>query len=205
MFIQPKHASLFWLFIFNLAYIGAATAYAVFIGNMEFLYYVGILCLMIFGTFIAHKNVHYSAALLWGLSFWGLAHLAGGLITIPETWPIDGGQRVLYSFWIIENRLKYDQLVHIYGFAVTTYLAWQTLSGIIHRRYQRRLHPTFGLLLICATSSMGFGAINEVVEFFATLMLPETNVGGYINTGWDLVSNSIGAILAAFTIKIRHL
>jgi hypothetical protein len=40
---------------------------------------------------------------------------------------------------------------------------------------------------------MGLGALNEVVEFIAVLTLPETNVGGYINTGWDLVYNAIGA------------
>jgi len=36
-----------------------------------------------------------------------------------------------------------------------------------------------------------------VVEFAATLAMPETNVGGYVNTGWDLVSNMTGATLAA--------
>ena len=44
---------------------------------------------------------------------------------------------------------------------------------------------------------MGFGAANEVVEFIATRILPETNVGGYENTGWDLVFDLIGAVIAA--------
>jgi hypothetical protein len=35
-----------------------------------------------------------------------------------------------------------------------------------------------------------------VVEFVATLLLPKTNVGGYENTGWDLVSNAVGAAFA---------
>ena len=47
---------------------------------------------------------------------------------------------------------------------------------------------------------MGFGALNEVIEFVATLTVPETNVGGYVNTGWDLVSNMIGSITAAVLI-----
>ena len=50
----------------------------------------------------------------------------------------------------------------------------------------------------------GFGAINEVIEFVATLALPETNVGGYINTGWDLVANLVGATAAALIIYIGN-
>jgi hypothetical protein len=47
---------------------------------------------------------------------------------------------------------------------------------------------------------MGFGAANEVVEFIATITLPGTNVGGYENTGWDLVANLVGCLLAALSI-----
>ena len=49
---------------------------------------------------------------------------------------------------------------------------------------------------------MGFGALNEVIEFIATLMVPNTNVGGYVNTGWDLVANMIGASVAATLIYL---
>jgi hypothetical protein len=44
---------------------------------------------------------------------------------------------------------------------------------------------------------MGVGAINEVVEFLSTLVLAETHVGGFANTGWDLVFNMFGATVAA--------
>ena len=63
------------------------------------------------------------------------------------------------------------------------------------------LKPTPGMLCLCAAAGMGFGALNEIVEFFAVLMLPETNVGGYTNTGWDLVSNLVGATLAVIVIR----
>jgi hypothetical protein len=46
--------------------------------------------------------------------------------------------------------------------------------------------------------------VNEVVEFVATLLIPETNVGGYRNTGWDLVSNLIGATTAATWIWLSE-
>ena len=41
--------------------------------------------------------------------------------------------------------------------------------------------------------------LNEVVEFIATLFL-DTNVGGYRNTGFDLIYNVVGAVIAAFLI-----
>ena len=65
--------------------------------------------------------------------------------------------------------------------------------------------PTLGLLIICGTSSMGYGALNEVIEFIATVFIPETNVGGYTNTSWDLVANLLGAIFATIIIKLRNL
>ena len=40
-----------------------------------------------------------------------------------------------------------------------------------------------------------------MIEFTATLLLPNTNVGGYVNTGWDLVSNLVGAVCAACWIR----
>lgn len=47
---------------------------------------------------------------------------------------------------------------------------------------------------------MGFGALTEVIEFGAPLLLPETNVGRYMNTSLDLVANLIGATGAAVLI-----
>jgi hypothetical protein len=31
--------------------------------------------------------------------------------------------------------------------------------------------------------------------------MPETNVGGYVNTGWDLVANTVGATVAVLLIR----
>jgi hypothetical protein len=55
-------------------------------------------------------------------------------------------------------------------------------------------------LVLCAAGGCGFGAFNEVVEFIAVLTIPNTNVGGYENTGWDLVANLVGSVSAAILI-----
>jgi hypothetical protein len=113
---------------------------------------------------------------------------------------------VLYNLWLIRGALKYDQVVHAYGFGVTTWLCWQALQAAVAGRAgcpRAAVVPTFGLMVLCAAGGMGFGALNEVVEFIATLTLPQTNVGGYMNTGWDLVANAVGANGTAALIYMR--
>ena len=51
---------------------------------------------------------------------------------------------------------------------------------------------------------MGLGATNEIIEFSAVLMVPDTNVGGYINTALDLCFNALGAVIAVVVIGLRR-
>lgn len=66
------------------------------------------------------------------------------------------------------------------------------------------VRPTPGIMVLCVAAGMGFGAFNEVVEFTATRLLPDTNVGDYENTGWDLVSNLVGSIIAMTIVRLGH-
>lgn len=173
-------------------------------GNSEFVFYIAIMLALIGAVFAVHRRVGLSPGLLWALSVWGLLHMAGGLLMTPHGWPYEPPNAVLYSLWLIPGFLKYDQVVHAYGFAVTTWLCWQALSSAVRARDGGPVRPTLGLLVLCAAGGMGFGALNEVVEFAATLTMPSTNVGGYANTGWDLVSNLIGCAVAALLIRWRE-
>jgi hypothetical protein len=137
---------------------------------------------------VVHAKARFPRALLWCLSLWGAAHMAGGLVPIREG--------VLYNLWLVPGRLKYDQVVHAYGFGVTTWACWEALRPALADR-----RPRLGPLVLCAAGGMGFGALNEVVEFAAVLLIPETNVGGYENTGWDLVANLTGSVVAALLIR----
>jgi uncharacterized membrane protein YjdF len=49
--------------------------------------------------------------------------------------------------------------------------------------------------------AMGLGALNEMIEFSAVLMVPDTNVGGYYNTALDLVFNALGAVIAMVLVR----
>ena len=72
---------------------------------------------------LLHQRVGLNAAVFWCLSGWGVLHMAGGLLHLPDSWPTDNGS-VLYNLWLVPGRLKYDQFVHAFGFGVTTWLCW---------------------------------------------------------------------------------
>jgi len=186
--------------IFSAIYILAAGGYSLAQGNGEFVFYIVVMLVLVIALVAVHRRVTLSRGLLWCLSLWGLMHMAGGLLPIPSAWHDADVSSVLYNWWIIRDWLKYDQFVHAYGFGITTWLCWQALSARTLNESGRPLEPTPGLMVLCAAAGMGFGAFNEVIEFIATLTLPETNVGGYENTGWDLVFNLIGSAAAAFVL-----
>lgn len=192
------------LLVFTAAYLAASVVGAFSRGNQEFVFYIAVMIALVIFVAALHLRVRFSLGLLWALSIWGLLHMAGGLVPVPEIWPIHGEIRVLYSLWLVPDRLKYDQVVHAYGFGITTWACWQALQSAIAARLEQprdEVAPSWGLVILCMAAGMGFGAANEVVEFFATLMVPETNVGGYVNTGWDLVSNTVGCLIAGATIR----
>lgn len=188
---------------FTSLYLLVATTVSLGNGNIEFLFYIIVMLALMLVVWLVHRSVVLTSPVLWALSIWGLAHMAGGLIPLPEAWPINGDTRVLYSLWLIPDRLKYDQVVHAYGFGVATWVCWQGIRAAIRRRGGDAV-PTLGLMVLAATAGMGLGALNELIEFVATLLVPETNVGGYLNTGWDLVANFVGTAVAATVIGLRR-
>jgi hypothetical protein len=188
------------ILLFNAAYMLLAAIWVVSQGNSEFLAYIGLLVVLAVVVWKVHRSINIPLSLLWCLSFWGAAHLAGGLVAIPETWPRSGESAVLYNLWLWPGWLKYDQLTHAYGFGITTWLCWRGLcSALGHMGITPQ--PTLGLLTLAAAASMGFGALNEVIEFIVTLLVPDNNVGGYLNTALDLCFNMLGALAAALLIR----
>ena len=189
------------LILFSALYMLIAILAAIGQGNIEFVFYIVVMVVLITSLVLVHRQVHFTDGVLWGMSCWGMLHMAGGLVHVPESLTQNGSQPVLYSWWIIRDWLKYDQIVHAYGFGITTWVCWQIMRSNIKKQTGENPEPTFGLCVLCATAGMGFGALNEVVEFIATLTIPETNVGDYNNTGWDLVYNLIGCGVVAFIIR----
>ena len=189
--------------VFVAAYLAVAAVAAVLSANFEFVYYLAVMVVLSTVVLLVHLRLRLPAAVLAALAIWGALHMAGGLVPVPESWPIDGEVRVLYSWRLAGVNgplawLKFDQLVHAYGFGVTAWLLWASLVASRRRRGEVT-RPDAGLMVLIAAAACGFGALNEIVEFVATL-LTETNVGGYTNTALDLIANLVGATVAVALI-----
>lgn len=120
--------------------------------------------------------------------------MAGGGISIKGD--------VLYKLILIpvtENIFRYDQFVHIIGFGVATLIMFELLKPkLIPIKYWTAIS------IVVVMAGLGIGAVNEIVEYIATLFVPETGVGGYDNTLLDLVSDLIGALFALLAIRCRE-
>jgi len=176
--------------LFTITYIVVFTVWFLSIGNAEFIVYVVTMICLVGLIGLSARKADYPVAMLWALSIWGLAHMAGGGV------PVRGA--VLYNLVLIPLVetdayviLKYDQLVHAYGFGVTAWL----LRHLLIRHFPRTA-GTATALIYPVIGAMGLGSLNEMIEFTAVLMVPETNVGGYYNTALDLVFNAAGAVMA---------
>lgn len=187
--------------VFVAGYLLPSLAVAIAQDNTEFLLYVFVVLLLSYLVLLIDRHAHFTNGLLWLLALWGSMHMAGGLLTIPDHWSaeVDGARRILYTFWIVPGFIKYDQFVHAFGYGASAWLCYQWFRS----RY-RTSGPTMGVLVLCGLASMGLGTINEIIEFFATRFIEDTNVGGYENTAWDLIFNTIGVTIAGILIRFGH-
>lgn len=198
---KPLPAKLTRVILFTAAYMAMTGTVAFVAGTPGLAMYLGLMCVLIPSLYLLHRRHPLSTALVWCFSVWGLAHMAGGLLPIPGAWSREGAHAVLYSWWIVPGYLKYDEVVHAYGFGITTWLCWHLFRSVLRSPDGTSVPPSFLILMLCVAGGMGFGALNEVVEFFATRLLPDTNVGDYENIGWDLVANLAGSLVAAAVIR----
>lgn len=185
------------IFLINLVYL--ALALYVFLGrkNYEFVGYIGVIVLVLTLILFTNKKVKYPNFVLWGLTIWGAMHMAGGGVTLKNG-------DILYKLILIPisdvyGIFRYDQLVHIIGFAVATLLMFVLLKP--HLKEKKTGWVALGIVTVMA--GLGLGALNEIIEFTATVLVPDTNVGGYINTSLDLVADLVGALIAMIWIRLK--
>lgn len=184
---------------FTVSYMLVCSVMALRQGNAEFLAYAGSMVVFIVLVLILNTRARLTHATLWMLSIWGALHMLGGTVPIPAELAESAGNRpVLYGFRPISWLPRYDQATHAFGFFAASIAAWEALRHALGAR------PGLGLSITAALIGMGLGAVNEVLEFGVTLVVEEHGVGGYTNTGWDLVSNMTGAIAAAILLLNRR-
>ncbi len=164
--------------------------------NYEFIMYIGIIIFFLLVILFTNKRINYPNIILWGMTVWAILHMSGGGIFI-------GGKK-LYEIILLPivgppyNIFRYDQFVHIIGFGVATLLMYHLLKPSLRIDTKKWI----SILIVIVMAGLGVGAFNEIVEFFATVVIPETGVGGYVNTSLDLVADLAGAIIALIYILI---
>jgi uncharacterized membrane protein YjdF len=124
-----------------------------------------------------------------GLAVWGVGHLAGGIVEISHG-------RILYNA-LLPGRVHFDNVVHFIGFGAAGLAFWEWVQPS-----HSAATPAASWFIVWV-AAMGIGAFNEVIEFAATHLLSATQVGGYQNTGRDLVANMLGGAVAG-TIAARR-
>ena len=166
--------------------------------NYEFMIYVGVNLFFLSLVGLTINKVDYTPASLIGLTVWSALHLAGGGITIGDVRLYDVILIRLsetYPVW------RYDQLVHIWGFGASTLVAFSLLAGLLKKPVGNN-PVALGIILVMA--GLGLGALNEILEFFVSMCVPESGIGGYINTSLDLCADLIGSILGLLYIRCRY-
>lgn len=170
------------------------SVYYFVIKNYEFIMYIFVIVFFLVLILFTNNKVNYSNTSLWGLTIWGTLHMAGGGI------PVKGD--VLYKLILIpitESIFRYDQFVHIIGFGVATLIMFELLKPKL-----KPIKYWTAISIVVVMAGLGIGAVNEIIEYVATLLAPETGVGGYDNTLLDLISDLIGALFALFVIRWRE-
>jgi putative membrane protein len=178
------------LLAFAAAYLVGWTIYGLAIGAPATVAYLASVTLVIGLVIWLDQRVGFSSWILWALAAWGFAHMAGGLVPF--------GDGVLYNAGLGDTVVHYDRVVHAFGFGVAAIACWEALVAI-----NPTVTLTPGTAVLVALMGMGVGAANEVVEFAASHLFA-SNVGGYENTGWDLVANLLGCTVASTLLYLNR-
>jgi hypothetical protein len=167
--------------------VAAFVAVSVFRGDGRVWAYVTVVLVCTAVVAMVDRSVGFSDAAIWLLVLTGTLHLAGGLL------PDLTGDGVLYDTWLVSGVLRYDQVVHMIGSAAATVGSWQLIGSWLDLSRT----PVRTQAYVAAIAGLGKGALNEVIEFLIAVRLPAAHVGGYENTGWDLVFDVAGCVAAA--------
>lgn len=195
---QAKRMSIKPPYVVSFLLAGLLVVLTVVLNNHEFLLYaitVTALAILLFGT---DRYFRFETAGLWMFDLWLLLHILGGLASYQGT--------RFYDIVLLDlvgdpyHLLKYDQLVHFYCYVVMAVLMWSVVQKIVS---DDASPVVVCVVTILAASSIG--ALNEIIEFAAVVVLDSDGVGGYTNTAIDLVANLLGAIVGTLVMQARGL
>jgi len=184
-------------YILSFFLAGLLTLLTLIFQNYEFLLYAITIIVLIVILYKTDQYFKYNQLGLWLFNIWLVLHILGGLASYRNV--------RFYDLILLDlvgdpyHILKYDQFVHFYCYIVISMLMWSVLHKIVKQNISSTV---VCVVTILAASSVG--AINEIIEFFAFIMLGTAGVGGYINTAIDLVANLLGAIVGTLYMYAKQ-
>ncbi len=184
-------------YILSFFLAGLLTLLTIIFQNYEFLLYAITVVILIIVLYKTDQYFKFKRIGLWLFNIWLILHVLGGLASYQGVRFYD-----LMLLNIVGDPyyiLKYDQFVHFYCYIVMSILMWSVVQKIMK---ENASIAVICVVTILAASSLG--AVNEIIEFFAFVMLGTEGVGGYINTAIDLVANLLGAIIGTLYMYLNY-
>ena len=127
-------------------------------------------------------RVRFSTHVLVLLCISGFCHMAGGNLVFED----------LFLYEQSWGGIGYDHLVHVIGLGTAGLAVWEATTWILHARSGKEA------ALVAFLGANAVGAVIEIGEYLATLVLSVASVGDYANNMQDLIANMVGGLLAAW-------
>lgn len=180
-----------FLLVFNILLACGFGIYFASSLNWEFVAYAGSILGLTLLLFATLSFTRFPTYILAGISIWAVLHMLGGTLPTPDgvlyaykIYPFfDGGG----DFYI----LKMDQVIHAFLYGVVGLMMWHIMREVVEVRTHTWL--VAGMAIFAAA---GISIVNEIVEFWAAVNIPDNGVGGYHNTVLDMIFNLSGAAVA---------
>jgi hypothetical protein len=128
----PKRRRDLPVVLFSLVYISFFTYLALRRANYEFVLYAAVVIVLALWIIVKQPVVQFEPLILWGLSAWGLLHMAGGNLSV--------GDDVLYNVQLVPRYLRFDQFVHALGFGTATLVCHNILRPHLREKSSRQSH-----------------------------------------------------------------
>jgi len=189
-----KRGKLPYLVSFLLA--GLLILLTIVLQNHEFLLYAVTVTALAVVLYRTDRYFAFERAGLWMFNLWLVLHSLGGLATL-------NGIR-FYDLILVNivgepyDILRYDQFVHFYCYVMMSVLMWSVVQKIT-----RKNANTTVVCVITILAASSIGALNEIIEFAAVILLGTEGVGDYTNTAIDLVANLFGAMVGTLYMVSR--
>ena len=180
--------------------------------------------LVIAAAVVGLRRVVLPPLLAAGLAIAAIVTLAGGLIRVGHD-VLYNANTGPYNPALGTHYLQYDHFAHAYVSFVIVFACWFMLAAPHADGGNPLRPPAVGgnplrppavggnplrppavggrrgeLVLLAVGAALGLGALNEMIEFIATLAHHGAHAGGYWNTGWDLIANFSGATAAGLVL-----